>query len=111
VKQELIETTIDAGASVADFTVTGTEVDLTVFAAQSVLKFGDVRLRSSQPLDLEHVTGVIVDGVQVEAGDRILVTGQGENAEQENGIWVVAEGAWTRSVDADQTEEFRVAKH
>jgi hypothetical protein len=40
-----------------------------------------------------------VDGVALIAGDRILVTGQTTAAN--NGIYVVAAGAWTRAADAD----------
>lgn len=40
---------------------------------------------------------VVVDGGAVAAGDRVLLTGQ--TAPAENGIWVAALAAWTRSVD------------
>lgn len=44
-----------------------------------------------------------IDGVSVIAGDRVLVKNQtlGEN----NGIYVVAAGAWSRSLDADSSSE------
>jgi hypothetical protein len=42
-----------------------------------------------------------VDGVSVIAGDRVLRMGDGVN----NGIWVVAAGAWARAVDADSSAE------
>jgi hypothetical protein len=41
----------------------------------------------------------VIDGVSVIANDRVLVKNQ-TNASQ-NGIYVVASGAWTRSADAD----------
>jgi hypothetical protein len=46
-----------------------------------------------------------VNGVALVATDRILVTGQtlGEN----NGVWVVAAGAWTRATDSDSDAELR----
>ena len=45
-----------------------------------------------------------IDGVSVVAGDRVLVTGQTSAAE--NGIYVVAAGAWTRATDMDEAAEF-----
>ena len=44
-----------------------------------------------------------VDGVSLIAGDRVLVAGQ--TLGQNNGIYVVAAGAWTRATDADVTSE------
>jgi hypothetical protein len=44
-----------------------------------------------------------IDGVAVIAGDRVLVKNQ--TAGQDNGIWVVAAGAWTRATDADSSAE------
>jgi len=40
-----------------------------------------------------------IDTVSLIAGDRVLVKNQSTGSE--NGIWVVASGAWSRSVDAD----------
>ena len=42
-----------------------------------------------------------VDGVALVAGDRVLVQGQTNGAE--NGIYVVAAGAWARAADADNS--------
>lgn len=44
-----------------------------------------------------------VDGVALVAGDRVLVKNQSTTAQ--NGIYVVAAGAWTRSTDADAWNE------
>jgi hypothetical protein len=44
-----------------------------------------------------------IDGVAVVAGDRVLATGQ--TSASQNGVYVVAAGAWTRALDADQTGE------
>ena len=44
-----------------------------------------------------------IDGVAVVAGDRVLVKNQTTAAQ--NGIYVVAAGAWTRSTDADAWNE------
>lgn len=44
-----------------------------------------------------------LDGIALAAGDRVLVAGQ--TVALQNGIYVVAAGAWTRSVDADTSIE------
>lgn len=45
-----------------------------------------------------------IDGVALEAGDRVLVVGQDDASE--NGIYVVVDGDdWTRATDFDQTSE------
>ena len=44
-----------------------------------------------------------IDGVGVVAGDRVLVKSQ--STASQNGIYVVASGAWTRSTDADVWNE------
>lgn len=44
-----------------------------------------------------------IDGVAVIAGDRVLVKNQ--STASQNGIYVVAAGAWTRAVDADASTE------
>lgn len=44
-----------------------------------------------------------IDGVAVVAGDRVLVKNQTTGAN--NGIYVVASGAWTRALDADANAE------
>lgn len=44
-----------------------------------------------------------IDGVSVIAGDRVLVRGQ--STASNNGVYVVAAGAWTRATDADATGE------
>ena len=46
-----------------------------------------------------------IDGVSLVAGNRVLVAGQTSGAE--NGIYVVASGAWARSADADSSSEVK----
>jgi hypothetical protein len=46
-----------------------------------------------------------IDGVAVVAGDRVLVKNQ--TTGQDNGIYVCAAGAWSRSIDADISAEVR----
>lgn len=44
-----------------------------------------------------------IDGITAVSGDRVLLTGQ--TTQSQNGPYVVAAGAWSRAVDADQTGE------
>ena len=44
-----------------------------------------------------------IDGVAVIAGDRVLVKDQ--TTQTQNGLYVVAEGAWSRALDADNTPD------
>jgi hypothetical protein len=46
-----------------------------------------------------------VDGVALTAGDRVLVAGQ--TAGQDNGVYVVSSGSWTRATDADSSTEVK----
>lgn len=48
-----------------------------------------------------------IDGVALSAGDRVLVKNQ--TTQSENGIYVVASGSWTRTVDADNASEIKGA--
>jgi hypothetical protein len=49
-----------------------------------------------------------IDGVAVIAGDRVLVRSQ--TLGQNNGIYIVAAGAWSRSSDADSATDIRGAR-
>lgn len=49
-----------------------------------------------------------LDGIAVVAGDRVLVKNQ--TAPAENGIYVVAAGAWARAADADAADEIAGAQ-
>ena len=44
-----------------------------------------------------------IDGVELNAGDRVLVKDQTDNTQ--NGIYIVASGSWTRSADMDEPAE------
>ena len=66
---------------------------LDVKASVKVATTADITLSGTQT----------VDGVALSAGDRILVKDQSPGSE--NGIYVVAAGAWSRSTDADANAE------
>jgi hypothetical protein len=54
----------------------------------------------------EHVTLLgeqTIDEVELEAGDRVLVKDQADG--EDNGLWVVAAGSWSRAEDADEDDE------
>ncbi len=55
-----------------------------------------VRVATTENIALSGA--ITVDGIALGAGDRVLVKNQTNAAE--NGIYVVADGAWTRAVDA-----------
>jgi type II secretory pathway pseudopilin PulG len=44
-----------------------------------------------------------IDDIAVQAGDRVLLTGQ--TAGKENGVWVAAAGAWTRATPEDEVAD------
>lgn len=48
-----------------------------------------------------------IDGIAVVAGDRVLVKDQ--TTTKDNGIYIVAAGAWTRALDADLASEMAAA--
>jgi hypothetical protein len=74
-----------ANKAYVDSVAQGLDVKNSVRAATT----GDITLSGTQT----------VDGVVLVAGDRVLVRSQTAGAE--NGIYVVASGAWTRADDAD----------
>lgn len=47
-----------------------------------------------------------IDGVLLAEGDRVLLTGQ--SSAHENGLWLVAAGAWRRAEDMDDNAEARI---
>ncbi|SNS83609.1 MULTISPECIES: hypothetical protein [unclassified Azospirillum] len=74
-------------------------VDLTV---QGLDPKQSVRAATTGPVTLSGTQ--TIDGVALVAGDRVLVKNQA-NASQ-NGIYIVASGAWTRAADMDVWSEF-----
>lgn len=70
-------------------------------------------LKWKQPVRAATTTNITlsglqtIDGVSLQAGDRVLVKDQTNPAQ--NGIYVVQSGAWTRAVDADTWDELVAA--
>lgn len=62
-----------------------------------------VRLAATQDIALASAGLLIVDGVQVTTGNRVLVKNQTTGSQ--NGIYTAAAGAWTRATDADANAE------
>lgn len=60
-------------------------------------------VRASSSANISLAGTQTIDGVALIAGDRVLVKSQ-TNA-SENGIYVVASGAWTRSIDFDSNTD------
>lgn len=61
---------------------------------------------STTPITLSGVQ--TVDGVSLVAGNRVLVAGQGgdiDTPDVDNGVYVVAAGAWSRAEDLDSSDE------
>lgn len=78
--------------------------------AQGLSIKGEVRLATavgSSNINLSSGGLLVVDGVQTVEGDRVLVKNQTNS--YENGIYLVATGAWSRSSDANTKEELSAA--
>lgn len=71
--------------------------------AQGLSVKGAVRASTTSNIALSGT--FTVDGVALSVGDRVLVKGQ--TTASENGIYVVAAGAWSRALDADASAELR----
>jgi phage-related tail fiber protein len=73
-----------------------------VDAARSGLDVKD-SVRAATTANITLSGAQTIDGVSVIAGDRVLVKDQ--STASQNGIYVAAAGAWTRSTDADANAE------
>lgn len=60
-----------------------------------------VRVATTANINLSGLA--TIDGISLAVGDRVLVKNQ--TNQTQNGIYVVASGAWTRAVDADESLE------
>lgn len=73
-----------------------------VDAARSGLDVKD-SVRAATTANITFSGTQTIDGVDLSAGDRVLVKNQ--STASQNGIYVVAAGAWARSTDADSDTE------
>ena len=71
--------------------------------AQGIDVRASCRVASTANIVLSTGTALTIDGVVTVAGDRVLVKDQ--TTTTENGIYVVAAGAWSRAADADSSAE------
>lgn len=65
------------------------------------------RVKAASTANLTLSGTQTIDGVSCVAGDRVLAKNQ--TTLSQNGIWVVAAGAWTRATDADVAAEIGAA--
>ncbi len=61
-----------------------------------------VVLAITEPVNIQEGGQIAVQGVGLVVGDRVLLTANGVD----NGIYVVANGAWQRAIDANESSEF-----
>ncbi|MBT1690109.1 hypothetical protein [Dawidia soli] len=64
-------------------------------------------VRAATTANITLSTTQTIDGIALAAGDRVLVKNQ--TTQSDNGIYVVASGAWTRATDADASNELQNA--
>lgn len=97
-------TNLDDGTSAGD-AVNLSQLEAAVAAIASGSAKTAVRVATTANITL--LTVQTIDGVALSAGDRVFVKNQ--TAPEENGIYLVAVGAWTRSTDADTWDELVAA--
>ena len=84
----------------------GYKNDAQAAAAAAIAAAVNMKYRSARVATTANITlsgAQTIDGVAVIAGERVLVKNQ--SAPAENGIYVVAAGAWTRATDMDAWTE------
>jgi hypothetical protein len=63
---------------------------------------------AASTVNIASLSGLLtIDGITLSAGDRVLVKNQ--TAQELNGIYVAASGAWTRATDANTWDKLRSA--
>ena len=92
------EPTFDTTNSVLRIHDGSTPGGLEQVSGNTLYKSTPVRVVSTSNITLSGTQ--TIDSVSVAVGDRVLVTGQSDNTK--NGIWVVADLAWTRAFDFDK---------
>jgi hypothetical protein len=70
-------------------------------AAAGIDAKASVRVVAASNIALSGVQ--TIDSIALAAGDRVLVRGQ--STPSQNGVYIVASGAWTRATDADEASE------
>lgn len=77
-------------------------VDLAIVEALNKQDFkASILVATTAPIVLSGLQ--VIDGVAVPAGARVLVKNQA--SAKENGAWLAAAGAWSRTLDADENPE------
>lgn len=102
---------VDVGGKRVGNAATPTQsTDLTTKAYVDSLSNGlDVKasVRAATTANITLSNTQTVDGVSLSVGDRVLVKDQSTGSE--NGIYVVASGAWTRATDFDNSPDIEVS--
>ena len=106
----------DLGATTADFSMNGYKLTnladpvsdqdaATKYYVDTVAQGLDVKasVKVATTANITLAGTQTIDGVTVSVGDRVLVKNQ--TAQADNGIYVVASGAWARSADANTWDE------
>ncbi len=91
----------DEAALEADLTT----LEASVTALEAIVRGLDIKasVRAVATSNITRSGTQTIDGVSLVAGDRVLLTGQSTGSQ--NGVYVVAAGAWSRATDADASAE------
>lgn len=93
-------------AAASDASAATHDTNAALSAAQALAAANGMKFRSARAATTANITlsaPQTIDGVSVIAGDRVLVRNQSTAAN--NGIYVVAAGAWTRAAEMDTWAE------
>jgi hypothetical protein len=89
----------NATTSVAGFMSAADKTKIDGITGDGVERVGKAPVRAATTANITLSGTQTIDGVSLITGDRCLVKNQGTGSQ--NGIYVVASGAWARSTDAD----------
>ena len=93
-----------ATTSVAGFMSAADKLKLDGITGDGVERVGFAPCRVATTANITLSGAQTIDGVSCVAGDRVLVKNQTTGSQ--NGLYVVASGAWSRATDADASAEF-----